>query len=151
MSPPTVRQAVVADLDELAPLFDQYRQFQGQATDPAAAREFLRQRLDHGEAVLFLCHAGAQALGFAQLYPSYSSVSLRRVFILNDLFVHEAGRRQGVAAALLAALEAYAWAMGASRVSLNVARDNLPAQQAYDALGWQRDAQFFMYHRFPGA
>jgi hypothetical protein len=78
MNSTSVRQAVLADLEELAALFDQYRQFQGQASDVAAACSFLRERFDHGESVLFICHEGATAVGFAQLYPSFSSVSLSR-------------------------------------------------------------------------
>jgi GNAT superfamily N-acetyltransferase len=144
-----VRQAVMADLDELASLFDRYRQFQGKAGDLAAARAFLRDRFDHGESVLFMAHHGATPVGFAQLYPSFSSVSLTRVFVLNDLFVHEPGRRKGVASKLLSALESYAWSLGAARVTLNVARDNTAAQELYEAKGWRQDDQFFMYHRLP--
>lgn len=145
----TVRQAVLADLDQLAALFDHYRQFQGQATDLAAARDFLRARFDHGESIVFLAHDGEQPVGFAQLYPSFSSVALKRVFLLNDLFVAAAGRRKGVATQLLAAVEAYAWSLGAVRVTLNVARSNGSAQALYAARGWQQDEQFFMYHRYP--
>lgn len=145
----TVRQAVLADLDEAAPLFDGYRQFQGRPSDLPAAREFLRDRFNHGESVIFLAYEGAATVGFAQLYPSFSSVSLTRVFILNDLFVSESGRRKGVAARLLEALEHYAWSLGAARVSLNAAKVNTPAQALYEARGWQQDDEFFMYHRFP--
>ena len=145
----TVRQAAFSDLDELAQLFDQHRVFHGQKSDLSAGRAFLRARFDHGESVLFIAHENATPLGFAQLYPSYSSTALARVFILNDLFVHEAGRRKGVASQLLAAVEAYAWAHGAARVTLNVVRDNQPGQALYETQGWCKDAQFFMYHRFP--
>ncbi len=149
MSDVTIRQAVLSDLDQLASLFDQYRQFQGQATDLSAAQEFLRARFDHGESIVFIAHEGEQTVGFAQLYPSFSSVSLKRVFVLNDLFVSELGRRKTVATRLLAALEAYAWALGAARVTLNVARPNTTAQAVYEARGWKQDEQFFMYHRYP--
>jgi ribosomal protein S18 acetylase RimI-like enzyme len=144
----TVRQAVFADLDALAALFDQYRQFQGQASDLPAARAFLAARFDHGESIVFVAHAGTVPVGLAQLYPSYSSVSLSRVFVLNDLFVDAAARRKGAAAELLAAVEAYAWAHGAARLTLNVARDNASGQALYEAQGWHQDQQFFMYHRF---
>lgn len=145
----TVRQAGLTDLDAMAPLFDQYRQFQGQPADPHAARAFLRARLDHGESVVFLAFDEVGPVGLAQLYPSYSSVSLRRVFVLNDLFVSERGRRQQVATQLLAAVEQHAWALDAVRVSLNVARDNPTAQALYRARGWQADDQFLMFHRRP--
>ena len=149
MSSLDIRQATLADLDELADLFDQYRAFQGKPRDLSAAREFLHARLTHGESVVFMARAAAGPVGFAQLYPSYSSVSLARVFILNDLFVQEAGRRQGVASKLLAAVEAFAWSQGAVRITLNVARNNTSGQALYEASGWSKDAQFFMYHRFP--
>jgi ribosomal protein S18 acetylase RimI-like enzyme len=144
-----VRQAVLADLDDLAALVDAYRQFQEQPGDVDAARAFLRARFDHGESVLFIARAGTTPVGFAQLYPSFSSVALARVFVLNDLFVNEAGRRRGVASALLAAVESHGWALGAARITLNVAKDNAVAQQLYEASGWKRDQQFDMFHRFP--
>jgi GNAT superfamily N-acetyltransferase len=149
MSNISIRQAVFSDLGELAALFDLYRVFQGKESNIAAARSFLQARFDHGESVVFIAHEGSTPLGFAQLYPSYSSTALARVFILNDLFVHENGRRKGVASKLLAALEGYAWAHGAARVTLNVTMENLPGQQLYEAQGWSKDAQFFMYHRYP--
>ncbi len=147
----TVAQAVYGDLGELAELFNQYRVFQGQPSDLAAGRAFLQARFEHGDSVVFLARAGQQAVGFAQLYRSYSSTALARVFILNDLFVHPAGRRQGVASALLAAVEAHAWACGAARVTLSVTHNNDTGQALYNHQGWVRDQQFQMYHRFAPA
>ena len=150
MSGISVRHAVLADLDALAPLFDRYRQFQGQASDLAAARAFLRSRLDHGESVVFIASAGERPVGFAQLYPSFSSVTLARVFLLNDLFVEATARRSGVASRLLAALEAHAWSLDATRVTLFVARPNTTGQALYASRGWTKDDAFFVYHRYRG-
>lgn len=144
-----VRQAVVADLDAAAGLFDQYRQFQGQPADLPACRAFLRERFDHGESVIFLATLDARPVGFAQLYPSYSSTALARVFILNDLYVAAEARRSGAASALLGAVERHAWAFGACRVSLTVLRSNAQAQALYHARGWILDDEFFMFHRRP--
>ena len=149
MNAVVVRQAVLADLDDLTSVFDQYRQFQGKASDLQACRAFLRERFDHGESVVFLASLEGHTVGMAQLYPSFSSTALARVFILNDLFVSEAGRRAGVASALLQAVEQYAWTFGACRVSLNVAQSNVSAQDLYRARGWVQDSDFFMFHRFP--
>ena len=99
-----VKRAAVADLDAVAPLFDAYRQFYGQRSDLAAARAFLEERLRREESVIFLASAdgeGNEALGFTQLYPSFSSVSVRRLWILNDLFVRPGIRRGGVGRRLL--------------------------------------------------
>ena len=144
-----VRQASFSDLEPLADLFDQYREFQGKPSDLAAAREFLRARFDHGESIAFLAFVGTEPMGFAQLYPSWSSTALARVFVLNDLFVVPRGRRTGVASGLLAAAEHYAWSQGAVRVSLNVGEGNAPGQALYVARGWIRGDQFHAYHRRP--
>ena len=151
MSSTIVRQAVFSDLVELAELFDQYRVFQGKDSDLSAGRAFLQARFNYGDSVVFIAHESLAPLGFAQLYPSYSSTSLARVFILNDLFVHEKGRRKGVASKLLAAVEGYAWSHGAARVTLNVAKENESGQALYERQGWSKDAEFFMYHRYPGS
>lgn len=140
-----VRQAVLADIDALVPLFDGYRQFYGRASDEAAAREFLRARFEHGESVLFIACEGDAAIGFTQLYPSFSSVSLARIFVLNDLFVVETARRHGVAARLIGAATAFAQTTGAVRLTLSTATTNRTAQSLYQSLGWQRDEQFLVY------
>lgn len=146
MSDITIRQAVLADLDELTLLFDLYRQFQGCASDVAAARAFLLDRFNHGESVIFIAYIGNRPIGFTQLYPSFSSVSLARTFTLNDLFVHEDARRMGIASKLLDAATDYAKQVGAIRVSLLATITNETAQALYAATGWKRDEQFYMYH-----
>jgi ribosomal protein S18 acetylase RimI-like enzyme len=142
----TVRQAVLSDLEALAPLFDSYRQFYGRPSDLPAAKEFLQARFNHGESVLFIAHEGNKAIGFTQLYPSFSSVSLARTFVLNDLFVCEYARRKGVASKLMSAAVDYAGLLGAVRVSLSTATSNEAAQRLYQSTSWQRDQQFLVYH-----
>lgn len=142
----TVRQAILSDLDALVPLFDGYRQFYGRTSDISAAREFLSARFNHGESSLFIAHLKDTPVGFCQLYPSFSSVSLARTFVLNDLFVLEPARRQGVASKLMAAAIEFAQALGAVRVSLTTAVTNETAQALYQSAGWKRDEQFFVYH-----
>jgi len=145
----TVRQAVLADLSVLAPLFDGYRQFYGRAADVAAAESFLRERFNQGESVIFLAHGAGAAAGFTQLYPSFSSVSLARTFVLNDLFVVPSQRRTGVGSALLRAATDHARVLGAVRVTLNTDIGNTSAQAVYEARGWKRDREYFVYHFLP--
>lgn len=144
----TVRQAVLADLEALVPLFDGYRQFYGQPSDLAAAHAFLRARFEHGDSFVFIAHDGDMPVGFTQLYPSFSSVALARIFVLNDLFVQTQARRKGVASALLSAATEFAKSLGAVRVSLSTAISNESAQAVYQAAGWKRDDQFWVYY-FP--
>ena len=142
----TIRQAVLVDLDAVVTLFDAYRQFYGQASDEAAAKTFLKARFEHGQSVVLLAESQGQAVGFTQLYPSFSSVSMARVFVLNDLFVAPTARRLGVGEALLTAAADHARQLGAVRLSLNTDVQNLPAQALYESMGWARDQKYFAYH-----
>ena len=141
-----IRQATILDLDTLAPLFDGYRQFYGRPADQARAHDFLAERFRHHESLILLARdEDGEGLGFTQLYPLFSSVRTVRTWLLNDLFVVPAARRQGVAAGLLTAAAEHARALGAASLSLSTALDNAPAQALYESLGWQRDRQFCEY------
>jgi ribosomal protein S18 acetylase RimI-like enzyme len=136
----TISRAGPADLDALALLFDAYRQFYGQRSDAAAARDWLRSRLRVGESMVLVARRGADMVGFVQLYPMFSSVRLARTWILNDLYVLPTNRRGGVARALMDAAADFARADGAAGISLETTRDNAPARALYRAAGWHEDA-----------
>ncbi len=139
------RQATLADLDALVELMDGYRQFYGQTSDPVAARRFLLDRFNHGESVIFLASQDDIPVGFTQLYPSFSSVSLARIFVLNDLYVNEQGRRNGVGSALISAAADFAKTVGAVRLTLSTAVTNFSAQSLYNTMGWVKEEGFFFY------
>jgi GNAT superfamily N-acetyltransferase len=140
-----VRQALRTDIDFLVPLFDAYRQFYRQASDAAGARRFLSERFDHNQSVIFLAFHDAAAIGFAQLYPSFSSASMARIFILNDLFVAPEARRRRAGSALLHAAAEYGSRMGAVRLVLSTEETNAAAQALYEKEGWARDTVFRTY------
>ncbi|MGN6113539.1 MAG: GNAT family N-acetyltransferase [Luteimonas sp.] len=136
----TIRRATVADLDALVPLFDAYRVFYAQPSDPVRARDFLAERLAKGESAVLVAERGPSTVGFTQLYPIFSSVRTARTWLLNDLFVAEGARRGGVARALLDAAAAYAREQGAAGLCLETTRDNAAARALYRAAGWHEDA-----------
>jgi len=140
-----VRRAGVLDLADLVPLFDRYRQFYGQPSDLARARLFLAERLDRGESVVLMAFDGDDAVGFVQLYPSFSSVRTARVAILNDLYVDPVRRRSGAGEALVRAAVAHARQDGAAGLVLQTAVDNTTAQALYERLGWTRETGFHEY------
>lgn len=149
-----VKRAAVADLAAVAPLFDAYRQFYGQRSDLAAARAFLDERLRREESVIFLAVADEQeneALGFTQLYPAFSSVSVRRLWILNDLFVRPEVRRGGVGRRLLERAREWAIETDAKGLVLATAVSNAAARALYESCGWHRDDQFEHYVLFVDA
>jgi ribosomal protein S18 acetylase RimI-like enzyme len=140
-----VRRAQLADAELIAPLFDGYRQFYRQSADLPLALAFVRERLMLNESVIFVAqNQQGQAIGFTQLYPAFSSVSARRIWILNDLFVTPGARGNGVARQLLDMAKNHAVATGAKRLALSTARDN-PAQKLYESVGYERDNLFYHY------
>jgi GNAT superfamily N-acetyltransferase len=132
-----VRRAAFVDLDALTSLFNAYRVFYGQHSGPAAARDFLAARLQHNESVILLAEHDNTAAGFTQLYPMFSSVSMARTWVLNDLFVVADARRAGVARALLDAAADFARKDGALRLELETTPDNAGAQALYRKTGWR--------------
>jgi GNAT superfamily N-acetyltransferase len=144
--PVTVRRATLADVDALTPLFDGYRQFYGQPGNPVRAQDFLAERLARGESVVFLAEEGGETLGFAQLYPSFSSVHTARLWILNDLFVRRERRHRGAARALLGACVEFGRETGAVGLQLETQRTNTVAQALYVEQGWELDEEFCSFH-----
>ena len=141
-----IRRAHIDDLGLITPLFDLYRQFYEQASDLASATRFLQQRLQHNESVIFLAFDGADAVGFTQLYPGFSSVSMARTFLLNDLYVVSSHRRHRVGSLLLEAAVAHAKAEQAVRMSLTTHVVNTTAQAVYEGQGWEREKAFLTYN-----
>jgi GNAT superfamily N-acetyltransferase len=147
MATPRVRieRADLRHLDALLPLFAAYRRFYGRDDDPRA-RPFLEERLCRGESVVFIAWLGGEAVGFTQLYPSFASVSLARMFVLYDLFVAAQARRCGAGAQLLRTAVGYAAQQGAGELMLQTATGNIPAQRLYEREGWVRDEEFYVYN-----
>jgi GNAT superfamily N-acetyltransferase len=142
----TVR-AELDDLDALVPLFDGYRRFYRQLSDVVGARAFLADRIKRGESVIFLAVVDGAIVGFTQLYPVFSSVSMKRLWLLNDLFVAPDARKSGAGRALLERAERWAAETGASGLTLSTEVSNLAAQRLYEACGWTKDEDFVHYHR----
>lgn len=143
-------RADISHLEEVAPLFDAYRQFYGQEPNLALAREFSRERFIALESVIFLArqvaHVGSgSAIGFVQLYPIFSSIGCRRALILNDLYVASEFRRHGVARQLMQAATEYAKLVGAEYLELATQVGNTKAQALYESLGYKRDSEFYHY------
>ena len=142
----SIRVATADDIEAVAELFDQYRSFYGKSSDIDLARTFIGERIRNAESVILVRKSENDGLaGFVQLYPSFSSVSVARIYVLNDLFVGDAHRRQGVGRLLLDAAHQFALQANALRLSLSTAIDNHSAQALYESQGWVRDQEFYHY------
>lgn len=148
LGPSRVHTATLADLAPVAQLFDAYRQFYQYPPDLALASAYIAQRLQKGDSVVLLaCDAAGAALGFCQLYPTFCSLEAKPIYALYDLYVAPAARGAGVGNQLLLAAEQTAHDHGMCRLDLTTAKTNLPAQAAYEALGWVRDEVYFAYSK----
>jgi GNAT superfamily N-acetyltransferase len=140
-----VALACFEHLEEVSKLFDRYRVFYKQSSDLEAAAKFLQERFQKKDSTVLVASDNGRVVGFTQLYPSFSSVSMQRVWILNDLFVEETYRKQGVAKLLLGAAENFARETGAVRIILATQISNMAAQALYESLGYSKDKEFYHY------
>ena len=138
-----VKAATIDDVKLVAPLFNAYRIFYNQTSDIDGAIDFLQDRIGKKEAVLFIAFLDDEAVGFTQLYPIFSSVSLKRAWLLNDLYVAETARQQGVANALLNKTKKFGIENNAGWLLLETAFDNYKAQSVYEKNGWIKQTDFF--------
>jgi ribosomal protein S18 acetylase RimI-like enzyme len=132
-------------IPELANLFNQYRIFYGGETDLQAATAFLTSRFENKDSVILVAHEGSKMTGFIQLYPSFSSVGMQKIWILNDLFVDTDFRRQNVARNLMEEAKKYAKETGALRIDLATQTSNIFAQNLYETMGYAKNESFFHY------
>jgi ribosomal protein S18 acetylase RimI-like enzyme len=140
--------ATKTDVAAIAQLFDAYRQFYQYPPDLALASSYIAERTEKAESVILLAqHANGEALGFCQLYPTFCSLEAKPVYALYELYVAPAARGAGIGNLLLLAAEDSARAHGMCRLDLTTAKTNLPAQAAYEALGWVRDEVYFSYSK----
>ncbi|HMC00741.1 MAG TPA: GNAT family N-acetyltransferase [Flavobacteriaceae bacterium] len=134
-------KAYTEHLDDLVPLFDAYRNFYEQSSNLEAARQFLKDRITKDESVIYIAYIDNVAVGFTQLYPSFSSVSMKRSYILNDLYVHKDYRKKGVGAALLNKAKQLCKEKNYKGIGLQTGIEN-PAQFLYENLGWEKEPYF---------
>ena len=136
-------EACVTDYKKVAVLFNEYRVFYKQKSDIKAAERFIYERLHNKESVIFLALEEGEAVGFAQLYPSFTSIGIKRTIILNDLYVTEKMRGSGVGAALLQEVKEYGKKEKRDSIVLQTAKDDARAQHLYEKLGYQKDDHYF--------
>ena len=142
----SVTLATTADLDDLVPLFSGYLDFYEVPAPHAAIHAFLQPRIERGESTVFIARSiDGLAVGFVQLYPFFASLALQPTWLLSDLYVIPAARRDGHGAALMNAARAHAEARGACGLMLETAKTNHAGQALYERLGYRREEKFYTY------
>jgi ribosomal protein S18 acetylase RimI-like enzyme len=141
----SIQKATLNELNFLTELFDSYRVFYKQESDLEGARAFLKERLVNEDSVVFIAYDESNPVGFVQLYPAFSSVSMKRSWILNDLYVNSSARKKGIGEKLIMKAIEFAEETGAKGVSLETGHDNVTAQSLYEKIGFKKESNYFYY------
>lgn len=138
-----ILKATIEDINEISELFNLYRIFYQQPSDLESCRKFIEERMQNQESEIFIARMDGQTVGFTQLYPIFSSVALSKAWLLNDIFVPDQYRKQGIGSALLEEAKKFAKLSGAGWLILQTADDNYTAQIVYEKRGWKRMEDLF--------
>ncbi|WP_163581436.1 GNAT family N-acetyltransferase [Gracilibacillus saliphilus] len=140
-----IYQAKKEDLEGVSYLFNLYRVFYQHSSDIESAKSYIEKRLQNKDSVIFVAKDNEKYVGFTQLYPTFSSISMKKEWILNDLYVDAKSRKLGIGEMLLHKAKDYAIETGANSITLSTAPDNYSAQRLYKKNGYLRDSQFYHY------
>ena len=143
-----VRRATLEDLEKLVVLFDEYRQFYGASSNLALSQKFLKLRLENEQSVIFIHVKDDVITGFVLLYLGFSSVACSRYYLLDDVYVRPAFRRQGSAKQLIDTAILFARHENAQRISLETQKNNFQSHALYESMGFVKDEEFQTYHCF---
>lgn len=142
-----ILKATITDLNDVAVLFNNYRIFYGQSSDLEGAKAFIKERMEQNESTIFLAKSNdGLPAGFVQLYPIFSSVGMKRKWLLNDLFVAEEYRRHGVGKSLMTQAKEFAVETNTAGILLETSKDNVKAQALYESAGYEKEDTVYFYN-----
>ncbi|WP_225975530.1 GNAT family N-acetyltransferase [Panacibacter ginsenosidivorans] len=139
----SIHKATAEDASIIATLFDAYRMFYQQPSDIKGATEFITERLQQNESVIFIAFINNVAVGFTQLYPIFTSVGMQRTWLLNDLYIDSSARGKGIASALLDAAKDFGRSTNSKWLMLQTGITNAAAQSLYEKNGWHKETDLF--------
>ena len=137
-------KATLKHLKYLAPLFDAYRIFYKQQSNPEKAKTFLSNRISNNESVIYIAYIDDKAVGFTQLYPLFSSVSMQPMCLLNDLFVDANARNKGVGQQLIQTAKNLCIEKDYKGLGIQTEVTN-PAQHLYERVGFVKDTDLHLF------
>lgn len=139
--------AQLQDVQKILSLYLGYRAFYQVDESAEKAEKFLTERMRNHESIIYFVEKDGVPVGFAQLYPLFCSLEMKRIWLLYDLFVAPEARKEGVAQMLLARADQLATETDSAFIMLSTATDNVRAQALYEKEGYVRDTQFFVYNK----
>ena len=146
MSSYDVRKAKLTDIDPLVVLFEEYRIFYKKNPDPIKTKNFLSERMKNNESVIFICNSGNEMLAFSQLYPIFSSTRLKRLWLLNDLYVAKDARGKGLSKLLIERRKELCHETDACGLILETGKTNDVGNNLYPSVGFTLDTLYNHYY-----
>jgi GNAT superfamily N-acetyltransferase len=127
-------------MDALLPLIGAYQRFyRVEDVDSDRNREFFSRFIHPSpDGMLLGAWGEGRLLGYACLYWAFSSLVPAETVLMNDLFVEESARGQGIGRGLIEAAAAVARERGAHHVEWSTEPGNSTAQRLYDSTGAER-------------
>ncbi len=140
-----IKRCNINDLERLVPLFDDYRQHFKQASDLVAVKTYLAERLETKDALIYLAQSGEELHGFVVLYPSFSSIGLAPIWILNDFYLKSGNNKRLMAKKLLDQLSQDCREAGAIRIEVTTRKENHKLHKLYKDYGFEKDYKYDYY------
>ncbi len=131
-------------IEDIVPLFDGYRVFYKEASNKQGAHHFLLERFKNKDSIIFIAYKDNKVIGFTQLYPLQSSVSMEPMYLLNDLFVDNNHRSKGIGEALIEKAKQLCITENIKGLVIQTAFDN-PAQHLYERLGFEKETDLHFF------
>lgn len=141
-----IRKATIKDSKFVVELFDQYRVFYEKKSDKVKAEEFITERLKLNDSEIFVAETDDKSLvGFVQLYPIFSSTRMKRLWLLNDLFVNNEFRGKGLSKMLIEKSKELCIQTNACGLILETAKTNIIGNELYPKVGFSLDKEHNYY------
>jgi GNAT superfamily N-acetyltransferase len=137
---PEIAPVSAENFEHVLPLIASYQRFyEVEEIDEERNRSFFRRFLAPSDDGLLLgARSEGRLVGYACLYWHFSSLEAVETVLMNDLFVAEDRRGEGVGRALIEAGAEVARERGAPYLEWATAPDNATAQRLYDKTGAER-------------
>lgn len=143
-----IKKATISEIDELAQIFHEYRKTSVSHKGTSSiedSKKWLCDRVNKGEAVIFIAIEESSIIGFGTLYHGFSSISLKRYWIFNDLYVLPKCRGNGCAKHLISEIQKFAVTSGSKGIELETAHSNKLAQALYESFGYEENNLYKRY------
>jgi len=146
-----IRAATLSDLDALTNLLQILFAIEADfACDQSRQRRGLELLLTGERACVLVAEAEGYVIGMATGQVTISTAEGGPALLIEDVVVAEAWRGRGTGRLLLAALAGWAEERGIGRLQLLADRNNQPALDFYQRLGWQGTELICLRRRLAG-